>query len=314
MESFSIGLSGWRDRSLGLSWNKPLLPSTYYLGLSSGVGFYPEFNYPRTRLIFVGRISAGKDLTLHSRAYISLSPTYIKIDTIGASQPHLKDIKEANVSMGWTTDYRNNNFDPVRGWFFSNEILSNALYSNDGIKYVQYSADFRFYFPGFLTCNRVASRLQGCFRTNDAGPYRRLFAGGETTLRGFATDGLGMTGEMNNRLVFSSEYRFPILTIPEIDMLSHFSLSNLFPEIKGLYYQIDGALIGEAGHVWGNFTQPLRIRENCAGIGGGIKILAPTMRRSVCFDVVSPIMKDPKSGRTTLYYPPVYRLYLDAHY
>jgi hypothetical protein len=119
---------------------------------------------------------------------------------------------------------------------------------------------------------------------------------------------------MNNSLVLSTEYRFPILTIPELSLLSMFSLTDLFPELKGLYYQIDGALIADAGHVWGNFTQPLRIRENGAGIGGGIKILAPTMRRSVCFDVVSPIMKDPKSGRTTLYYPPAYRLYLDAYY
>jgi hypothetical protein len=120
-----------------------------------------------------------------------------------------------------------------------------------------------------------------------------------------------MNGEMNNSLVLSTEYRFPILTVPEISLLSLFS--NLFPEIKGLYYQIDGALIADAGHVWDHFTLPLHVRQNGAGIGVGIKILAPTMRRSICFDVVSPITKDLVSGKTTIYLPE-YRLYLDAYY
>ena len=313
MESFSIRLSGWRDRSLGLSWSKPLLPSTYYLGLSSGVRFYPEFNYPRQRLIFAGRIFAGKDLSLHSRAYVSLSPTYTKIDTLGAVQSHLKDITETDASIGLSFDYRNNNFDPVKGWYFWNELMSNGLYSNYDIKYGQYSADFRFYVPGFLKRNRIASRIQGCFRTNDAGPYRRLYAGGESTLRGFPNDYLGMSGEMNNSFIISTEYRFPILTIPEINLLSLLSLSNMFPEIKGLYYQIDGACIMEAGHVWDHFTLPLQIRENGAGIGASIKILAPTMRRSICFDYVSPIFKDQTSQKTAIY-SPTFRLYLDAYY
>jgi outer membrane protein assembly factor BamA len=313
MESFSVRLSGWRDRSLGLSWSKPLLPSTYYLGVSSGVRFYPEFNYPRERLVLGGRIFAGKDLTLHSRAFISLCPTYTKIDTLGAMRSHLKDIKEADASIGWSTDYRNNNFDPIKGWFFWNELMSNGLYSNDCIKYGQYSADFRFYLPGFLERNRIASRIQGCFRTNDAGPYRRLYAGGEGTLRAFPNDYLGMSGEMNNSLIFSTEYRFPILTIPEINVLSLFSFTSMFPEIKGLYYQIDGAGIVEAGHLWDHFTLPLQVRENGAGIGAGIKILIPTMRRSLCFDYLSPIMKDQTSQKTT-FHSPTFRLYLDAYY
>ena len=285
----------------------------YYLGLSSSVQFYPELNYPRERLVYGSRISLGKDISLHSKAYISLCPTYTMIDTLCAPQFHLKNIKEADASIGLTTDYRNNNFDPVAGWYFWNEALTNCLYSNDNIKYGQYSTDFRFYVPGFLQCNRVAGRIQGCFRTNDAGPYRRLYAGGDGTLRGFPDDYLGMSGEMNNSVIMSTEYRFPILTIPEISLLSLLSLSDIFPEIKGLYYQIDGAGIAEAGHLWGNFTQPLQIRENGAGIGGGIKLLVPTMRRSLCFDVVSRIMKDPSSEKTTIY-SPWWRLYLDAYY
>lgn len=313
METFSVKMSGWRDRSLGLSWSKPLLPSKYSLGMGAGVRFYPEFNYPRTRLVYVARVSAGKDITLHTKAFISMGPTYTNIDTVSASQGHIRDIKETNASIGWSTDFRNNNFDPVKGWYFWNELMSNSLYSNDGHKYGQYSADFRFYLPGFLHGNRIASRIQGCFRTNDAGPYRRLYAGGEGTLRGFPNDYLGMTGEMNNSFILSTEYRFPIVTIPEISLLSQFYLTDLLPEIKGLYYQIDGALIAEAGHMWGRFSRPLQAMQNGAGIGAGIKILAPTMRRNVCFDVVSPITKDPTSGKTTIY-SPEYRLYLDAYY
>jgi outer membrane protein assembly factor BamA len=311
METFSVGLSGWRDRSLVLSWSKPLLPSTYYLGLGAVVRFFPEFNYPRERLVYAAGVSAGKDITLHSKAFLRLCPTYSKIDTLDAPRSHIKDIKEADASIGWTTDYRNNNFDPIKGWYFWNELMSNGLYSDDGFKFGQYSAEFRFYFPGFFHGNRIASRLQGCFRTNDAGPYRRLYTGGEGSVRGFPNYYLGMNGEMNNSLVLSTEYRFPILTVPEISLLSLFS--NLFPEIKGLYYQIDGALIADAGHVWDHFTLPLHVRQNGAGIGVGIKILAPTMRRSICFDVVSPITKDLVSGKTTIYLPE-YRLYLDAYY
>ena len=122
-----------------------------------------------------------------------------------------------------------------------------------------------------------------------------------------------MTGEMNNSLVVSTEYRFPIVTLPEIDVFSLFSISDRFPELKGMYYQIDGALIADAGDLWGHFTQPSQIRQNGAGFGAGIKILIPTLRRSVCFDVVSPVTKDPSSGKTAIFSPEC-RLYLDAYY
>ena len=313
METLSIGVSGWRDRSLSLAWSKPLLPSTYYLGIAAGVRFYPELNYPRTRLVESNRLFAGKDITVHSKAYIGIVPTYSRIDTLCAPNRFVKEIKEADASIGWTTDYRNNNFDPVAGWYFWNEALTNGFYSTDDNKFGQYSADFRFYIPGFFNRNHVACRLLGCFRTNDAGPYRRLYAGGEGSVRGFPDDYLGMTGEMNNSLVVSTEYRFPIVTLPEIDVFSLFSISDRFPELKGMYYQIDGALIADAGDLWGHFTQPSQIRQNGAGFGAGIKILIPTLRRSVCFDVVSPVTKDPSSGKTAIFSPEC-RLYLDAYY
>jgi len=313
METLSLRVSGWRDRSLCLSWSKPLLPSTYYFGVSAGAEFYPELNYPRTRLVANSRVLFGKDLSLHSKAYISITPAYTRIDTLCASENLVKDIEEADAAIGFSIDYRNNNFDPISGWFFLNEIMTNGIYSNEVNKYGQYSTDFRLYLPGFFDRNHIACRLIGCFRSNDAGPYMRLYAGGQGSVRGFPSDYLGMSGEMNNSLVFSSEYRFPIVTIPEIGMLSDLSMIERFPELKGMYYQIDGAFIADAGHLWGQFTQPLQIRQNGAGIGGGIKILTPTLRRGLCFDLVWPITKDPVLCKTAIYAPNYY-IYLDAYY
>ena len=304
METLTIKGMGWKDKFLGISWSKPLLPSTYYAGLGAGVLDYYELNYPRTRFVLSGRVTASKDLSLHSKGYISLSPTYSRIDTLIAGTSHtIIKLQEAYTSFGWSTDYRDNNFDTKKGWFFWNELLTNGVYSNDTYTYGQYNTEIRVYAPGLPRSAVIACRLQGTLRTNDAGPYRRLYAGGEGSVRGFPRDWLGMTGQMNNRIVLSTEYRFRIWTTPQMDFLS---LSRLLPETKGLFYHFDGALIADDGVLWPRIGHPFK-NENGGGIGAGIKIFAPTLRRSGCIEVVYPIVNH------NLYAPEVL-LYLDAYF
>jgi outer membrane protein assembly factor BamA len=143
METVTLSGSVWRDRSLGLSWSKPLLPSKYSIGIGGSASYYPELNYPRERIVIRGRMDASRDFTIHTRGFASVVPSYSIIDTMVNQPFSLQRIHEAYTLFGWSTDYRNSNFDPAGGWYFTNEFLSNAFYSDDAIKYGQYSCDFR---------------------------------------------------------------------------------------------------------------------------------------------------------------------------
>jgi outer membrane protein assembly factor BamA len=220
------------------------------------------------------------------------------------------NLNEGLLSAGWQTDYRDNSFDPFCGWFIYNEFLTNRAYASDNMYYGQFSTDFRWYFPAFMENNRFACRFTAALRTNDGGQYRRMYAGGYGSVRGYPRDYLGLSDDMNNCITFSAEYRFPLYKTPAMNLPV---ISSMDASLKNIDFRLDGALIADAGHLWNEIGKPLSRIQNGAGFGAGIKLLCPAVRRNICFDIVCPLTKDAVTGKATFYYPE-FHLYIDAAY
>ena len=308
METIHIRTSVWNDRMLSVTWIKPMLPSDFSIGIGAGMRYFPELNYARTRQTESVRLLFMNNVTTHTRAFLNFMPVFTRIDSIGSTLH--KQLNEGLVAAGWQTDYRDNTFDPFEGWYLYNEFLTNQVYASDNGYYGQFSTDFRCYFPGFMHNNRFACRVTAALRSNDGGEYRRMYAGGSGSVRGFPRDYLGIFDAMNNCVTVSAEYRFPLFVTPAMNLPI---ISGISESLKGITFQLDGALIADAGHLWHQFGKPLSRYQNGAGFGAGVKLLCPAVRRTLCFDIVSPLTKDPISGNAT-FYSPEYQLYIDAAY
>lgn len=211
---------------------------------------------------------------------------------------------ELFAALGWTTDRRNARFSPRKGYYFSVELLTNALYHRGRPAYGQASTDFRFYHRGIFRGNTVAYRTRPTLRVGKGGRNHRLYMGGESTLRGFTDYHFGRTFMADNRLLFSWEYRFPIFKTPEVEMPR---LGKLHKGLQRFHYRFDGALILDAGHLWPHLAHPKTDAVTGVGAGLGLRMMLPTLARSLVFDVVLPV----SSARC---WPPSWHLYIDAYF
>jgi outer membrane protein assembly factor BamA len=310
LETFSIHTSIWEDRSLSASWSKPLLPSPYTIGVGAGVRDYPEINFPRRRLLINGRVSGARTLFDNSRVYLSFSPTYTRIDSVN-DDANVKHLKELYTALGWSTDRRDRSYDPVNGWYFCGDAFTNALYAGDYNRYVQFNTDLRLYHRGPFCSDHLAFRLQTVLRPNDAGPYRGLYMGGDGSIRGFWQDELGRSGPMNDYAMLSTEYRFPLWTLPCFDI---WLLSDYSDMLKSFFARLDGAVFVDAGNIWHDIGHPWMQHEDGVGIGAGLRAMLPTLRRSVCFDVAWGAIPRSAPARLAFLSCPNYYLYLDLYY
>ena len=131
--------------------------------------------------------------------------------------------------------------------------------------------------------------------------------GSETSLRGYGRGGFGGS-QYNNRLLFSWEYRFPIVTLPE---MSFPWLSWYDKSLSNFRSRIDGALILDCGYIWKdvfNLQHPKEDHRSAAGAGFGFRFMFPSLRRSVCAEMVFPFAFP--EGYFEKYGPAIY-LYLD---
>jgi outer membrane protein assembly factor BamA len=313
-ETFSIGTTVWDDKGLSISWSKPLLPSPYSFGIGGTAEEYPDLSFPRRRMVVNGRVSLGRRFFANSRSYLSIAPTYNRINRTDST-----DVPDSRVSyeeivtqLGWVTDKRDRSFDPTTGWHVHTSLGSNGLYRGISNAYLQWSDDLKLYHNGFFSVDRFACRITTALRTNDAGPYRSLYIGGDGSVRGFARDELGRSAIMNDYAVVSGEYRFPIWRpTPTFDVPM---LCDYAPSLKGFYLRADGAVIVDGGNIWKDLSHPFGVHENGEGVGVGIRILAPTLLRSGCIDVVWPMQANVNPLRVRYSWVPACYLYLDMYY
>jgi outer membrane protein assembly factor BamA len=190
-------------------------------------------------------------------------------------------------------------------------LNSNGIYSDRNNKYLQFYNDFRFYHKGIFPGNRLACRLVTVLRSNDAGPYKGLYIGGEGSIRGWARDAFGRSSTMNDYVTFSAEYRITMWTSPTFDFPV---FSDYIPSFKEFHMRADGAVFLDAGHIWRDILYPFAVSENAGGTGFGLRIMAPTFLRSGCIDIAwaLPGTSNPRGYKFS--WVPGYHLYLDMYY
>jgi len=329
-ETFSMRASVWEDKSLSLSWSKPLPPSPYFFGIGAGAHEYPDLNFPWRHLAVSGGVSAGRTLFDNSRVSLSLVPSY-SVVTSESDNDLIKKFKEVYANLGWSIDHKDRSFDPQYGWALCANVLTNAFYT-DYTAYSELDGDLRLYQKGFFHADRFAVRLQTALRTNDGGIFKGLYIGGQNTVRGFAQDQFGIPNSstgftvMNDYAVASAEYRFPIWTMPSCDVwlppeyfealknFYKFILPDYIDLLKEFYLRFDGALFVDAGHIWHDVAHPFVLPENGMGFGAGLRVMAPTLRRSVGFDVAWGAIPHSQRPRLVFCREPTYQLYLDMYF
>lgn len=321
MEVLRVHASIWDYRSLAVSWQKPLFPSKWYIGLSVAAEQRPEDARWIDHTSASARLSIGHRLLSNSRLFLNVIPFYEKMDIYKYNTDSTAVIKrsihvrEVFSSLSTSTDYRDRKYDPNSGFLLFHDFRTNALYSGIVKDYFQYSGDFRFFFPFFFTDHKFAARLQIISRNCNTGIYHPLQFGGDfSSLRGYFKNRFPQSIDIKDAFLFSTEYRFPILRFPpmKVPILNRFS--DIF---NSLEYRVDGALIFDYGRMSEKPGELVKLNgkiESGTGLGGGIRIMVPTIRKTAVIDFVWG--EDPSSGRGKIRFDksPYWHFYVDTFY
>ncbi len=312
-ETFSVQTSFWEDKALTLAWSKPFVRTPYFFSAGLSGEQTPDLNFPRNLSFGGGYLTFGRRLFGNSRAFISIIPSYNRVDRIDSlSVPNSTfQYGEVMSRIGWITDRKNRSYDPTRGWEEATYLSTNAIYAGTSFRFLQWNNDLRLYHGGFFSQDRFAMRMQVALRTNDGGPYKGLYIGGESTVRGWATDALGRDSIMNDYVTLSGEYRFPLWSTPAFDLPV---LCDYAASLKDFYFRTDGAIILDGGNIWRYLPHPFGVHRDAAGAGFGIRIMAPTLLRSACADIVWPLSPHQHPNGVGYSTVPGYNLYLDMFY
>ncbi len=219
---------------------------------------------------------------------------------------------EAFFSLVWSTDKRDNDYNPTKGYTFGMHGYTNALWPYEDIYgdkqiYFQINNEFRFYHRGFWKNNIMAYRARSSIKPYGKGNvYSGMYMGNERTLRGFASGEIG-SSRFNHRLLFSYEYRFPIYTLPAMRFpwLAWYDNS-----LNNFIIKVDGGLFFDCGYVWEdleNFIHPSNGHKGGAGAGFGLRFVLPSLKQVVSADFSWPI--HPRENIKNNW--PIMYLYLD---
>jgi outer membrane protein assembly factor BamA len=144
--------------------------------------------------------------------------------------------KVARLTGTYAWDRRNDPFTPQGGWFHSSGFETGARSLGSDLRFVKYLAQQYYYKPmrgGIVLASAFRLGLGGGF-DQDLLPSEKFFAGGGTTVRGFAEDGIGEVDFFgdprggNGMLVLNQEVRFPIFRW--VGGVAFVDAGNVFPK------------------------------------------------------------------------------------
>lgn len=228
-------------------------------------------------------------------------------DSLWEADRTTEEFFEIFTCLSAVLDRTDNRYPNQRGYLLWGRLgynlplqLSNK---NAAREFVQLDLEGRLYHPVLFRGDSWAHRLRLTIRDSDGGVSHLVTAGSESSLRGYASASIGKRVRANNRLLFTTEYRFPLIKTPKLPVPT---AAGLYTPLNSLYYRFDGALFADFALLWHNWRDnPFRKSginsEIGSGMGVGIRMLAPQMKRCVCFDMV-PVVWDSRDGRLRSFY------------
>lgn len=316
-EILRVGMSIWDWHSINAAWYKPFLPSPYFFTIGASADQLPDEVFRIDHNILRGALSWGRKMVPNSRADISVMPLMrrrIMYDT-NLTVTDTVRVNEVFFIARWKTDFRNRIFDPNEGWMLVADLRTNSLYNGIAPRFFQLSGDARWYNRGIFPSHTIACRATATIRNTDAGITHRMQLGGEGSIRGYARSRFGLSFVANNSLTLSTEYRFPLIHFPDIDL---FLLEWVSPVFSAVSYRLDGALIIDYGRVTARYDElfspdPGHL-ESGTGLGAGLRIVTPTFERSICFDLVWGTSLSAGHGNLIFMKQPMWHFYLDMFF
>lgn len=318
METLRMYARLWEWRTLSLRWSKPFLPTPFILGLSAFADARPDNAFAMDRHEFAGSVTAGMRLFERSWIFLSAMPDFQRSIVRTDTSQDISDFYQAFGAARLITDRRYPRYDPMRGWLFQFETLTNGMYHDAASPlYVQFAADVRFYHRGFLESHKTAYHASITARTNDAGIQNRLVLGGLGSVRGYANSGIDLQRTASSSLLFSLEYRFPIFQLPSISPLLPRSfrtiMGRFIGDLSDIAPRIDGGLIFDYGRVAADFDHLFSKNGSSyrsgTDFGFGFRLMEPGIRRSACMDIVW--IENPITPENDFYAVPSWQIYLD---
>ncbi|MCX7725404.1 MAG: BamA/TamA family outer membrane protein [Chitinispirillaceae bacterium] len=316
-EVLRTAFSIWDWRSLEGGWYKPFLTNPYYLSLWFSAHQLPDEVFEVDHAILRALFSIGRRLPFNSKTDITLMPMFRRRinynkDLIILDTMHIYELFSI---LKWKTDYRNSSFDPKNGWMIFLDLRTNRLYSGDIPPFSQLFTEVRWYLRGISPNHTMAFRFNTLLRDRNAGITHRLVAGGEGSIRGYLRSEFGTSIIANNSLLFSFEYRLPLVYFPDMDLFWLTEYSKLFSQISS---RLDGAFILDYGKLTEELPSlfqkaPSRV-ERGMGIGGGLRLHSTTFERSICFDLLWGINRKSPAGYIIFKKYPEWHLYIDMFF
>jgi len=279
-------VTGTDERRRGIGFaadleNRNVLDSAATLGLSARLrrdqevgrvylGVPRSFGLPLQSTLFLSRsrqnIGSDADKTVADVTDISAQQTYRlrKLATIsygyglGRNRTTIQGsdfdltVRVARLNGNAVIERRNDPFDPSRGWFSSvNFELSRPGLGSDLSFVKSFIQQFQF-IPighGIVVASAARVGLARTYRGETLIPSERFFAGGATSVRGYADDALGGRSVLGDAeggaasLITNGEVRFPIYRW--LRGVGFVDLGNVYPSVSDMFHT--GVQVGIGG-------------------------------------------------------------------
>jgi outer membrane protein assembly complex protein YaeT len=192
--------------------------------------------------------SLKKDYVL-TYGYRLEQATTISLDPTDTSLNSKERIAPLTVSL--TRETRDDVLDATRGLFLSNALELGTKYLGSGSHFMRYVGQYFQYVPlsrrvrvpfsrvprsQWVWASAIRLGLGGGFGGQELDPSLRFFAGGGTTIRGFAQDEVGPKDSLgqpvggNAALILNQEIHFPIYKI--VEGAAFLDVGNVYPTIS----------------------------------------------------------------------------------
>ena len=288
---YSLRLLEWR--ALGISWSKPLFPSKYSVGVGFSYDNRPDELSPFIHNEIATRLSVGRKFFEHSQVNVSIIPDFRKNTLL---QPDGVDTTmfELFTAASWSIDRRQKPFDPSNGWSLWVEVRSNEIYHGEDSCFTQFSSDFSYYQPLVWDDQKLAFRMRAVVRTSNGGYLNRIMTGGESSVRGYFPNQIGLEEIGNDAFLLSGEYRFRLCYLPAIPLTHYLQsmASGITCGDRCMSFRLDGALFTDYGRVTANIPDYLSFNgptcQSGLGIGCGLRFMETQKNIRLSFDLAWP--------------------------